>query len=596
MTAPAAPRPGVALYLIVATVWALGHLGLAAIGTTPILRGRIPDTDGYMWLARIELLWRDGAWFDATMPRANAPFGDVLNWTRPLDVAISLLALPFTPFMPLRDALFAAGALVSPLFQLATILLIAWASRPLIDAETRPLVALVAVASMGLFGYSMLGRPDHHALVATALALLIGGALRLPFGRGVAVFAAAVACGLWVSTEFQMPLGLVVAAAAAAWILDPGVARADMQARAWRASIGATALVLAIERGPGAMLVRESDKISLDQIAVVVAASLFWAVLAPLGDRLGGALGRAVAALATGFVLACALVVLLPGIERGPGGAIDPKVMELFLGRTTEMRSLLTWNLDSLVDQLKLNLLCGVGAVTAVMWWLRARGTPAAAGWLTIAILAAGYFVATSLHVRFAMFGMIGAAIAVAELLRLVRARIAGGLGAILARASLMALIIAGPLVLGMLMSGREGSASDRAIQSLDAACDVGAAAPVLVRPDGLGARPRIVIAHLNFGSELLWRTPHGVLGTPFHRNRDGILDGHGFFEAHDDTTARAIAARRGADLVLFCPLLAAGNAKGSLGRRLQAGEIPGWLVEEPLEGTALRLFRVAPP
>jgi hypothetical protein len=596
MNAAAAARPGVALYLIVATVWALGHVGLAAIGTTPILQGRIPDTDGYMWLARIELLWRGGAWFDATMPRANAPLGDVLNWTRPVDVAISLLALPLTPFMPLRSALFAGGALVSPLFHLATILLIAWAARPLVDAETRPLVALVAVASMGLFAYSVVGRPDHHALVATALALLVGGALRLPFGRGIVPFAVAVAAGLWLTTEFQMPLALVIAAAAAAWVLDPTPARAEMQARGWGAAILATVLALAIERGPGGMLVREADKISLDQVAVVVAAALFWAVLVSLRDRLIGPVARASAAIATGATLAVALVVLLPGIERGPGGAIDPRVMEVFLGESMEMRSLLGWNLDSLVDQLRLNALCGAGAVAAAIWWLRGRGTPEAAGWATIAVLAAGYFVATSLHVRFAMFGMIGAAIAVAELLRLVRARIVGGIGAVLARASLMALIVAGPLVLGILMSGREGGAADRVMRALDADCDVGAVVPLLNRRDGFGARPRIVIAHANFGSELIWRTPHGVLGTPFHRNRDGILDGRAFFDAREDAAAQAIAARRGAELVLFCPLLANENPPGSLGRRLQAGEIPLWLAAEPLQNTALRLYRVVAP
>ena len=61
------------VYAVIAAMWALGHAGLIVTGATPVLDGRIPDSDGYMWLARVEQLMRTGAWFDATMARANAP-------------------------------------------------------------------------------------------------------------------------------------------------------------------------------------------------------------------------------------------------------------------------------------------------------------------------------------------------------------------------------------------------------------------------------------------------------------------------------------------------------------------------------------------
>ncbi len=596
MSGGAALRPGATPYLIVAIVWALGHAGLVAIGTTPILEGRIPDTDGYMWLARVEQLWRSGAWFDDVMPRANAPFGDALNWTRPLDVAISALALPLAPFMAWREALFVAGAIVSPLCHLACVLLLAWASRPLIEPASRPLVAFVLIASMGLFAYSIVGRPDHHPLVAIALALLVGGALRLPLGQGVRFFAPAAALGLWLTTEFLMPLGLVAAAGAATWALSPAALPAAIQARAWRATTLLTALALVIERGPAKALARAPDKISLDQLAIVAAAALLWTLLAALEPRLRGVPARVAAGLALALALGIVLPVLLPGIERGPDGAIDPAVMAEFLATTTEMRSILGWDVDSLVEQLRLNALCVVGAAAAAIWWLRARATPQAAGWATIAFLGIGYALATSLHVRFAMFGMIGPAIALAELLRRLRARLTGGLGAVVLRAAAIALVIGGPLSLGIVIADRAGGGTvERALARLEAACDLGAAVPVLTRPDGLGDRPRIIVAHLNLGSELIWRTPHGVLGTPFHRNREGILDGAAFFDARDDATARAIAARRGAELVLFCPLLDHRGVEGSLGQRLAAGAPPAWLVRIPLERTQLALYRIVP-
>ncbi|MBL8702181.1 MAG: hypothetical protein JNK67_27600 [Alphaproteobacteria bacterium] len=589
------PAPGVAPYLVVAAFWAVTHLGLAIAGTTPVLDGRILDTDGYMWLARVERLWATGAWFDDVMPRANAPAGDALNWTRPLDVAISLLALPFRPVADLRDALFIGGALVSPLFQLVTVLALAWAARPLIDVASRPMVALVAIANFGLFGYSLAGRPDHHALVAALLALLIGGAMRLaltPAARGgVLAFALAGAGGLWATPEFLIPLAVAMAAALAAWLVAPAAPASAAWRRGWSAMALAAAVAIVLERGPRGLLLREPDKISLTQLAVLaVCAALWWIAERlspwPPGRRLAGI---AIAAAA----LAGLAALLVPGIWRGPAADIDPRVMAIFLSTTTEMRSLLTPDLDSLGDQLRFNALGVVAAAAAGLWAWRARGTPAGAAWAVLAALSAGYVVFTSIHVRFAMFGGIAAAVPLAELLRRLRERLAGGLGALLLRTAAMAAIIIGPAMLGSVVEQLGGGKVARAVEALDRDCDLRAVVPALTDGARLGARPDIVIAHLDFGSELIWRTPHGVLGTPFHRNRDGILDGRAFFDARDDGTAQAIAARRGAGLVLFCPNLAHENPPGSLGARLLAGAAPPWLERVPVAGTALALFRI---
>ena len=583
------------VYAVIVAMWALGHAGLVVTGTTPVLDGRIPDSDGYMWLARVEQLMRTGAWFDATMARANAPYGDVLNWTRPLDAAIALLAAPLTLVVERRAAIFVAGAAVSPLFQLATVLTLAWAARPLIAAPTRPLVALVSLANIGLFGYSLAGRPDHHALVALAIVVLLGGALRLACApdrqAGAIAFGLGVAFGLWLTPEFLMPLAIVSAACLGLWWHDPKLGRADAARRAWLIALGATALALVIERGPAA-LVREPDRLSLDQLAIVAALAALWSILA-LGSPATRARRAAVLA-ATSLVLGLFLAWLMPGLWGGPMAGIDPTVLRIFLADTTEMRSLLTPDIDSLVDQLRLNALGLVAAITASYWAWRQRTTPGGAAWAIVAALSAGYVLATSIHVRFAMFGGLASSVAVAEVLRRLRARFTDGVGAIFLRVGAMALVIIGPTALAVMVRQLGGGgAVDRAMAALDGACDLRAALPVLNDPAGLGAQPHIVIAHLNFGPELIWRTRHGVLGTPFHRNQAGILDGYAFFDATEEATARAIAARRGAELVLFCPLLVHETRAGALARRLAAGTTHDWLVAIPLANTQLHLYKV---
>jgi hypothetical protein len=84
-------------------------------------------------------------------------------------------------------------------------------------------------------------------------------------------------------------------------------------------------------------------------------------------------------------------------------------------------------------------------------------------------------------------------------------------------------------------------------------------------------------------GPELLYRTRHRVVGTPYHRNGAGILDTHDFFAARDAEVARRIAARRGIELVLLCPsgserLFHTREGEVTLLDRLATGAAPAWL------------------
>jgi hypothetical protein len=121
--------------------------------------------------------------------------------------------------------------------------------------------------------------------------------------------------------------------------------------------------------------------------------------------------------------------------------------------------------------------------------------------------------------------------------------------------------------------------------------------------PQGLGDRPRTIVASVNFGPELLYRTGHRVLATPYHRNGAGILAAHRIMSAEGDSEARARLRDRGVDLVLLCPdateaaLFAGTGGKGTFYLRLLRGELPAWLrplALTPELGPAFRLFEVA--
>jgi len=118
--------------------------------------------------------------------------------------------------------------------------------------------------------------------------------------------------------------------------------------------------------------------------------------------------------------------------------------------------------------------------------------------------------------------------------------------------------------------------------------CDLSAAAPVLDDPAGLGARPRLIAAPIHDGAEILFRTPHQVLGAPYHRDGSGNLDVYDFFATPDAEVARLIARRRHIDLVLFCPAgfgmwLPGDRGASRFVDALEAGSLPAWLRPLPL-------------
>lgn len=107
---------------IVAPIGARTYLGLFAF--TLVVHGfwivvanppiGIDDVDGFMRALRVEALWQGGGWFDNSIPRANAPYGETSPWSRPLDVLISVLALPLVPFLGAKSAIFWGGSLSGP--------------------------------------------------------------------------------------------------------------------------------------------------------------------------------------------------------------------------------------------------------------------------------------------------------------------------------------------------------------------------------------------------------------------------------------------------------------------------------------------------
>lgn len=581
--------------------------GLVVSNVLPVLDGQLLGTDGYMRLVRVTELHETGAWFDGRVARSNAPYGEVLHWTRPLDVLLLAGAWALKPFFGFKSGLYWSGALVSPMLWALACLAFAWASEPFFARDRRSLAMIAFLVQPAVIAYSLAGRADHHALILLIFVVSLGLTVRVlsrPYRAGLAIAAGAAAgLGIWVSVEFLAALAVAFAATSLAWVLSGGDgARKNLAYALGLAAMLALALVA--ERPLGQLLVEEYDRVSLVHLAVALLALGFWGgvrLIERRGERPRGAPGRLIVAALGAAAAGAVLVITYPKFMAGPAVDVDPRIAAIWLARASEMQPLLT---TEAYDPARLLFYLGPALVCVpFLLWLMAheRHSPVWVGWLYAGMALALFLPLAMYRVRFAIYAEVLLTVVLVDLLARMRDRPGWNSRqwtGLLARALASAGLLVGFYAAGLVLHRVEHSAADAPAQ---AACRLSAMAPYLNQPRGLGRRAHTIVARIDFGPELLYRTDHAVVGTPYHRNR-GILDTYRILTATDDSLSRSLVDRRGVDLILLCPnrdekvFFATTSGDATLYRRLIDGRIPAWLraVELPPElAPAFRLYEV---
>ena len=579
---------GAGIAAVLASV-ALVHIAWWLVGDSVVVNGNLVDSDGYARLVRIERLIATGGWFDASLPRADWPYGGSLHWTRPLDVLLILLALPAAAVVGFTKALFWAGVFVSPLLHGLAAVTVMWAARPLSGRAPSVVAGMLSAVAFGVLGYATIGHADHHVLVGLVSMAAFGFTVRAllsPDGaeRHALWAGLTLAFGIWVGTEVQVTAGVCFGILALKWAVDGGAWRAVNRRLALGLMLGLAAAAV-IERGPGLLEV-QYDRVSIVHVSLAMLIFVFWG----LGD-----IKQAGVRLAAGVVGAAAIVAgmvtVFPNVLLSPLHDVDPVLLNVF---------------DSVAEYAPVSdpwhfLVYAGGVVLAWPWAvMRVVREPAPErwGWLLLAAGLVVYTVFTLNWIRWSLYIGLFASIALGD--AMMRAdRALNGLKPmirILSKVAVLSLIAVGPFAIGM-----AGVAAPSGVAEGDGRpCPVQAASRFLNAPPW-GDRPRMILASANDGAELLYRTPHRVMGTLHHPNARGILDSIRILGGADDAKTLTLVRQRRVDLVLVCRNrggAAYRAANGNLYQRLVDGEPPGWLSEvtlPPALGGAFRLYKVAP-
>jgi len=589
-------------------------MGAAMNGQSPVLSGRLFDTDSYMRLVRVAHLWQSGGWFDAAIPRIGPPNGLALHWTRPLDVLLLAGAGLASPFLGFETALFWWGAIVSPVLMVVALSAIVWAAAPLVAPSGRALVAFFFVAQPGNLASFMIGRPDHHGLLMLVFILSLGFALRVlakPERKADAIAAGLIgALAMWISIESLVAVAALVAAFALCWTLGERLmARALVVYSA--ALCGGLALALVAERGPLGLLDVEIDKISILHLVIVALSGASWWALSAIEKRFGQQAGALRRASLAGVAVTLSLLVLwslFPEFLANPMGTGGDLYLRKHFAKIAEIQPIIDvaalqsnhW--ASCVEGAVFWLGIALPAVPWLIYRLRHGDGVARGQFLLIAIAVVAYVPLTLYQMRWASYAETVLVLPYADLAAAICARLA-------TRFSEPILSVIRPLLVVAMctwvfvpsvVAGAPQYHREQAVK-LRKSCPVKDISAVLDNPSGLGHDPKVVLALIDFGPELLYRTRHSVLSIPNHRPQSGFAASYRIMTATDFAVSRRLLAENQVDLVAICSGSAEswfyddGQSGDTLYQALSEGEPPAFLTPVPLPDDVggFRLFAV---
>ena len=581
-------------------IFSVFYLVSALLGPINVFDGELVDTDSYTRLNRVLFVLEQGHWNDSIYPRSNAPYGESIHWTKPMDLVLltggSLLAL----VMPFSTGLHFWGVVISPVLYVVAFMGIFYLMRESLDRLGMILLTIVFLLQPILASYFMIGRPDHHSLILAVFCWFLAGLYKWSahtlHWRHFFFIGGMGAVGLWVSVEFLVPIGLFLVVFAVLWIWQ-GDRNAFPISGIMSAMFLVSACCLLIERFPDDLLLIEYDKISLPYCVLLGLIALVWLGINALGPHSSWTATiwrRLLVVGVMGFTAGVVQWSLFPDFFKGPLAEMDPTIGQLLWDNAAETQPLQP-------SEAIMNLGMGILVLPCLAYSMR-RDSILTSKYQGILLL-----VGVSVFVPLAIFEsrwtpyasimlLIPYVAIVRRVLEWIGSRWLGPSGE--AGSLIMGLVLLfWPFTIGTVMAFDEPKLE---LSTVDGNCPIKTLSKYLTTDEPWTGTTQTILAFQDFSPELLYRTPHNVIGTPMHRNQDGVKDMYMFMTATDFDLPYTIVQRRHINLVAVCVQSKAEfqffnktSDKTRVHEYLTNGIVPSWLSEVQLPEDLIDSFRL---
>ena len=566
------------------SIWLAGVLAAIAVNHSAIVQFRFWDPDDVMRLLEVRDWLKGQSWFDVVQHRMNLPVGLSMHWSRLLDVPLAALILLFEPFVGQRMAETIA-AVVVPVFTLgATMGLVAGITRHRSGTGAGLLAAALCLLSIGTWYAMQPMRIDHHGYQILCGLGMVWALIARQDRNGAII--AGLCAALWTHISLE---GLAFTACASAWLGLLSLAKPEQRLRLpffLSALCVASALLYLAVHGLGLIGETFCDQMSpIHIVAFGVAALLSFAMLA-LPPR---AVMPRIAAFAT-IAASCAFLYRswAPQCAAGPFGSLGPLGHDLWYVNVHEGMPLWRAPVEA---RFVWGVFPWVGLAGAAMTAF-ASSRRSWDEWSYFALLAAATGIAM-LVMRAGAFANLLAIPGAVGLIILIFDRTEAWLLPLRISVRAGSLLLLSPfgaqstsLFAMQHNPAPSGQALDRRCGQIDSLAALDSFAPTTV------------LAPLELAPNIVAATHHyGVTG-PYHRNPHALEDVLRFFTAPEQA-AHAVALRRNAGLLVFCPIggemaAMAKFAPKGLAAQLLSGHPPRWLRPLLLPETAgIRISQV---
>ena len=149
------------IYLIVAAmaIWCYFY------GLMDGWRGTFSDADGYMRALRVYHFVLNPSFLEQPIYESNYPFGEILHWTRPMDILWVLFMLPFSFSHELHEAVFLSGAFIAPVLGCLATIVLAYGLRRAFNIYLAIFGCFLFLYDPQVVAFILPEKPDHHALM-----------------------------------------------------------------------------------------------------------------------------------------------------------------------------------------------------------------------------------------------------------------------------------------------------------------------------------------------------------------------------------------------------------------------------------------------
>lgn len=553
-----------------------------------IERGALVDTDCYMRLNRVIDLYNSGNWYNGVISRSNAPYGETLHWTRPLDVLLLAGAWIFTPLAGFKTALFWWGVMISPVLLILSLFALDWAAKPLISQPGREYLGILFLFQPLILVYCLPGRPDHHSLLILCFILSLGlfirllqpgSSLRLCYAAG-----AMNAFSMWISVESLAVVLVYGVVLSLVWLWkDSDFSLKNLHF--WMGLTAGTGLTLIIEHPYDEWASRVYDSLSIVHVGIfgiITAFCLIYAVVQHYFRGIQQSYSRVVVAIGGLIIIWGTISALFPKFFYGPYVDVDPEIILIWLSKVAEVQPLLPPHTD--LYDLTWYLGAAVLALPAACYFFWQERREEFQRWMLVLLGFSVFLPLTFYQKRWGTYAEVFILVALTELVSRILKRQESLIAEpwrrtvrFLTVLSVIAIFFLTPCILYQVFQVENANAAKKKI-SLGLICQY------LQERGAWHQQPKRILSHIDFGPEILYRTRHEVIATPYIRNTSGIRDSYRIMTAVDDSEAHCLIQKRGINLILLCPESSETSFYGNstpgttFYQRLIQGKLPNWL------------------